>query len=161
MSASGSNLSFYHPNITSINQELSIPTIDSHTLSFTSNQSLNLLHQQTTTNTSKTPSQHKLQTTPPTNIMSSYSNTPHTTTASRPTSPNASRPSPPTSLKTSRSGIWESLKKPFQGWGMDLLAAKDDLEDEYNFVDCRRRSYYYGLEEEREALEYYERTKRN
>ena len=32
-----------------------------------------------------------------------------------------------------------ALKKPFQGWSQDLLAAKQDLDDDYNFASGRRR----------------------
>lgn len=37
-----------------------------------------------------------------------------------------------TSLKT-------ALKKPFQGWSKDLLRARDDDDDDYNFTSGARR----------------------
>jgi hypothetical protein len=67
---------------------------------------------------------------------------------SYPSTPVASRPSSPTGLKSVKSAVWSSLKKPFQGWSKELLAAKVDLDDEYNFTDCRRRGFYYGHSEE-------------
>jgi len=41
--------------------------------------------------------------------------------------------------------VWSALKKPFQGWSKDLLAAKEDLDDEYNFTDCRRHGSPYNF----------------
>ncbi|KAF2120017.1 hypothetical protein BDV96DRAFT_566552 [Lophiotrema nucula] len=35
--------------------------------------------------------------------------------------------------------IKSALKKPFQGWSKDLLAARDDLDDDYNFASGARR----------------------
>ncbi|KAF2010813.1 hypothetical protein BU24DRAFT_427014 [Aaosphaeria arxii CBS 175.79] len=31
-----------------------------------------------------------------------------------------------------------ALKKPFQGWSKELLAARDGLDDDYNFASGRR-----------------------
>jgi len=56
-----------------------------------------------------------------------------------------STPSSPTGLKKSNSAVWSALKKPFQGWSKDLLAAKEDLDDEYNFTDCRRHGSPYNF----------------
>ncbi|KAI8932777.1 hypothetical protein NX059_010267 [Plenodomus lindquistii] len=32
-----------------------------------------------------------------------------------------------------------ALKKPFQGWSMDLMRARDDDDDDYNFASGARR----------------------
>ncbi|KAF2845915.1 hypothetical protein T440DRAFT_406813 [Plenodomus tracheiphilus IPT5] len=32
-----------------------------------------------------------------------------------------------------------ALKKPFQGWSMDLMRARDDDDDDYNFACGARR----------------------
>jgi hypothetical protein len=32
-----------------------------------------------------------------------------------------------------------TLKKPFQGWSMDLLRARDNDDDDYNFSSGARR----------------------
>jgi hypothetical protein len=42
------------------------------------------------------------------------------------------------------------MKAPFKGWSTDLLAAKDDFDDEYNFTSgSRRGAHLYNLSEER------------
>jgi hypothetical protein len=73
----------------------------------------------------------------------------------------ASQPSSPTGLKTVKSAVWSSLKKPFQGWSMALLAAKDDLDDEYNFTDGRRRGYCHDLPNDQREKREEEKEKTN
>lgn len=54
-----------------------------------------------------------------------------------------SKPSTPAmqspTRKSPRSSFVEALKKPFKGWSKELLAAKDHLDDEYNFPRVPRR----------------------
>jgi hypothetical protein len=49
-------------------------------------------------------------------------------------SPAASRSTSPSSLS-----IMSTLKKPFQGWSKELLRARDDDDDDYNFASGKRR----------------------
>jgi hypothetical protein len=46
--------------------------------------------------------------------------------------------------------IKAALKRPFQGWSKDLLAARDGLDDDYNFTSGRRRGWTAAAEEEEE-----------
>ncbi|KAH7401197.1 hypothetical protein BKA66DRAFT_405643 [Pyrenochaeta sp. MPI-SDFR-AT-0127] len=39
----------------------------------------------------------------------------------------------------STSSLRSALKKPFQGWSKDLLRARDDDDDDYNFASGARR----------------------
>lgn len=43
------------------------------------------------------------------------------------------------------------LKKPFQGWSKELLRARDDDDDDYNFVSGMRRGAYLYREPKDEA----------
>ena len=36
-------------------------------------------------------------------------------------------------------GFMAALKKPFQGWSKELLRARDDDDDDYNFASGMRR----------------------
>ncbi|KAF2649806.1 hypothetical protein K491DRAFT_610070 [Lophiostoma macrostomum CBS 122681] len=54
--------------------------------------------------------------------------------AERATVSQSSRP-----RKSFRRSLTSALKKPFQGWSRDLVAAKSNLDDDYNFSDGRRR----------------------
>ncbi|KAJ4991783.1 hypothetical protein SVAN01_02633 [Stagonosporopsis vannaccii] len=36
-------------------------------------------------------------------------------------------------------GFMAALKKPFQGWSKELLRARDDDDDDYNFTSGMRR----------------------
>ncbi|KAF1835878.1 hypothetical protein BDW02DRAFT_495030 [Decorospora gaudefroyi] len=60
-----------------------------------------------------------------------------------------SQPSSRTSSITERSSqhplsLKMALKKPFQGWSKDLLRARDNDDDEYNFSSgsCRGAQYF-------------------
>ena len=44
-------------------------------------------------------------------------------------------------LQQSR-GFVAALKKPFQGWSKELLRARDDDDDDYNFASGMRRGAY-------------------
>ncbi|KAF2740826.1 hypothetical protein EJ04DRAFT_507822 [Polyplosphaeria fusca] len=44
--------------------------------------------------------------------------------------------------------IKSTLKKPFEGWSKDLLAARDGLDDDYNFASGKRRGAEVGDESE-------------
>jgi hypothetical protein len=48
-------------------------------------------------------------------------------------------PNPTHSLKTF--SLKAALKKPFQGWSRDLLRARDNDDDDYNFASGPRRGY--------------------
>lgn len=58
-----------------------------------------------------------------------------------PTNPTKSKtnPSDVTHHKSFSKKLVSALKKPFQGWSMDLMAARDGLDDDYNFARTRRR----------------------
>jgi hypothetical protein len=47
---------------------------------------------------------------------------------------------------TTSSSLRAALKKPFQGWSKDLLRARDNDDDDYNFSSGMRRGaqYYQG-----------------
>ncbi|KAI4618111.1 uncharacterized protein J4E87_008121 [Alternaria ethzedia] len=54
----------------------------------------------------------------------------------------SSSPSMHHALATS-SSLKSMLKKPFQGWSKDLLRARDDDDDDYNFSSGMRRGAQY------------------
>jgi hypothetical protein len=43
------------------------------------------------------------------------------------------------SLALGTASLKTALKKPFQGWSKDLLRARDDDDDNYNFASGARR----------------------
>ncbi|KAL6156896.1 hypothetical protein ACJQWK_06301 [Exserohilum turcicum] len=47
----------------------------------------------------------------------------------------------------STSSLRSALKKPFQGWSKDLLRARDNDDDDYNFSSGMRRGAEYYTEE--------------
>jgi hypothetical protein len=55
-------------------------------------------------------------------------------------SPNSvNKDSPPSTTSGSKHNFLVSaIKKPFQGWSWKLMAAKDDLDDDYNFPIVRK-----------------------
>ncbi|KAF2828124.1 hypothetical protein CC86DRAFT_204545 [Ophiobolus disseminans] len=61
------------------------------------------------------------------------------------TSPRSSASSTPASSSTSPSrtlgkfSLKSALKKPFQGWSRELLPARDNDDDDYNFTSGSRR----------------------
>jgi hypothetical protein len=63
----------------------------------------------------------------------------------------AEKPHMSSSFTTSvRRSLLKAMKAPFKGWSTDLLAAKDDFDDEYNFTSgSRRGAHLYNLSEER------------
>lgn len=48
-------------------------------------------------------------------------------------------------------GFMAALKKPFQGWSKELLRARDDDDDDYNFASGMRRGAYLYREPKDEA----------
>ena len=48
-------------------------------------------------------------------------------------------------------GFMAALKKPFQGWSKELLRARDDDDDDYNFASGMRRGAYLYCEPKDEA----------
>ncbi|KAH6644630.1 hypothetical protein C7974DRAFT_408298 [Boeremia exigua] len=48
-------------------------------------------------------------------------------------------------------GLMATLKKPFQGWSKDLLRARDDDDDDYNFASGMRRGAHLYYEPEKDA----------
>jgi hypothetical protein len=58
---------------------------------------------------------------------------------------NASATSPTHHQKKFHASLLSALKKPFQGWSRDLLAAKNDLDDVYNFPHTPRRGEDYNF----------------
>ncbi|KAF2815787.1 uncharacterized protein BDZ99DRAFT_457742 [Mytilinidion resinicola] len=69
---------------------------------------------------------------PSTSTQSSFTNQPESTTSA-------------SSTKSGRNPLLKALKAPFQGWSTSLLAAKEDLDDEYNFASGRRRGADYNF----------------
>ncbi|CAN9093832.1 unnamed protein product [Alternaria alternata] len=47
---------------------------------------------------------------------------------------------------TTSSSLRAALKKPFQGWSKELLRARDDDDDDYNFSSGMRRGAQYHQE---------------
>lgn len=45
-------------------------------------------------------------------------------------------------------GFMAALKKPFQGWSRELLRARDDDDDDYNFASGMRRGAHLYREPE-------------
>lgn len=48
-------------------------------------------------------------------------------------------------------GFMTALKKPFQGWSKELLRARDDDDDDYNFASGMRRGAQLYREPEKDA----------
>lgn len=65
-------------------------------------------------------------------------NTPAGSRAASPTR-EAAPASPPRNNSGSYTNLLSLLKKPFQGWSKELLAARDGLDDDYNFPHIPRR----------------------
>ena len=47
-------------------------------------------------------------------------------------------------------GFMSMLKKPFQGWSKELLRARDDDDDDYNFASGMRRGAHLYHEPKKE-----------
>jgi hypothetical protein len=63
-----------------------------------------------------------------------------TQTPSRTSSITLSEPSSPAPSKSAPAAVLLSaFKKPFQGWSRELMRARDDDDDDYNFVSGLRR----------------------
>ncbi|KAF2497263.1 hypothetical protein BU16DRAFT_508274 [Lophium mytilinum] len=69
---------------------------------------------------------------PSTSTQSSFTSQPEFTSSS-------------SSTTSKRNPLLKALKAPFKGWSTSLLAAKDDLDDEYNFASGSRRGADYNF----------------
>jgi hypothetical protein len=67
--------------------------------------------------------------------------------SSRSSSVTVAEPSRP-STQRQPSSFMTVLKKPFQGWSKELLRARDDDDDHYNFASGARRGAHLYLESE-------------
>lgn len=57
----------------------------------------------------------------------------------------------PCQLTQQSRGFMSALKKPFQGWSKELLRARDDDDDDYNFASGVRRGAHLYREPDTEA----------
>ncbi|KAF2641998.1 hypothetical protein P280DRAFT_517004 [Massarina eburnea CBS 473.64] len=67
------------------------------------------------------------------------STTPRTTSTCSVTSSTLASPSDAVSSRQSSFTLKAALKKPFQGWRMEALWAREGLDDDYNFPAVKRR----------------------
>jgi hypothetical protein len=68
--------------------------------------------------------------------------------SSRSSSVTAAEPARP-SMQRQPSSFMAALKKPFQGWSKELLRARDDDDDHYNFASGARRGAHLYREPEK------------